>query len=132
MTSSIELSKSCKVNPMYRLAAPKNCGMLMLINKLLRNSKRNSRQLAEELLRMLNRSSIAILPSSNDNAIDFVSSLIEQAKRLAHHPNDKEKIKPYAKRFVEELETSPESGDLEKLWKDFTFIFFQEKLRCQQ
>jgi len=126
----------------FILSSSKNCGLLILINKLLasidakiihQGKGRSCYRLADQLLLNFHRSKITILPSSADDALDFVLYLLSAAKHIASH-NPLQKLYPLSKDLidavnaVEAADTDENIAALEKNWKEFSFNFFREKL----
>lgn len=126
----------------YLLSSPKNCGMLILINKLLssinakiihQSKNRSTYRLVDQLLSNFQRSKITILPSSADDSIDFALHLLKIAKYItSHHPQLE--LHPYSKNLIEAMkvvelsETTENIALLEKCWKEFAFCYFKQKL----
>lgn len=118
------------------LAESPSCGLLMLIDKIIVSGVKNDAtvHLVQNLIRRLNKQSIAIAPSKDDNPESFVAKLMDMAFKTTSQ--EIEKINPlYHSAAL--LMTSLKLYGLNKLnltkleqhWKDFAAILFNEQLK---
>jgi len=122
--------------PLLRtLAASKECGVLLMIDKILRNQivSSNTARLALLLLRSINHLSINVTPSTSDNPLLFVVELLSTAEAVTADPQGySPHLNASAKRLAESLLSyKKEEGSLPFLfdrWKSFSADFYREKL----
>lgn len=123
------------------LAAPQNCGVLLLINKLLKNrsekpaSRENASRMVKLMLSNIHDSKVIVFPTTNDQPLQFVKQLLQEAVDIINSPTDySEGLYPSAKHLMNAL-TFYRSGpnDSSRLalinsWKNFATHFFQDKI----
>lgn len=117
------------------LAAAQGCNLLMLIDKIVKNHdvSDTTARLALDLLRRINRPSVVITPSVNDDPKSFVAKMLITAKDIVE--NGKGEDSPLfvsAKRFTDCLrayrEENESSASLENAWQDFSLHYYRERL----
>lgn len=118
------------------LANCNNCGLAMLVDKLLSQDTANQgrQQLITTLINRFHYNSVAVLPSSNDAPENFILDLLEKAVYFSHTRNGTYASLELASRFLTRSVSEFENGKsneetLEHHWNEFLFHFYRSKLK---
>ena len=118
------------------LAHGKTCGLAMLVDKLLLETKNNAstKHLISTLINRLHYNSITINASTDDDAEKFIMKMISAAM---HFTRENEPYRPSSVKAanlltsaIQKFDTNQvDSETLEYEWKEFLFHFYRSRLK---
>lgn len=124
------------------LSSPQNCGILMLIDTLLKpkggmkKSSKMSYGIADRLLNNFFNLDVVMTPPLEENPQQFVTTILDQAKQIVHQPARYQRaLSSAAENLLKAFDACKKAqkkedlfSELENYWKDFSVQLLKEKL----
>lgn len=125
------------------LATAANSGLLMLIGKLFGykgtesiepSLENRSQHLAKALLNSFHTTTVAVIPPKNDDLKSFVLDVIQDAQKIISQKENNE-LRSRAESLIHFLKNNwilkeaTAKLELERRWKEFTVLFFKNKIK---
>lgn len=122
------------------LATPTNCGVLLLIDQLIKKAKTESKQrrvrtckLAENLLSNLQKTAVVVSPFEETYQGQFVQECLAKASKITESPTAHHGIiRTFADNLLKYFQVETSSAEMQlkliRAWKDFSSHWLRDEI----